>query len=59
MIISMKEEQKTLEYNDIIKLDVKNIAKIRTKTIWRLIYEVIHAPVFEVTNFSTRIFRQM
>ena len=50
MIISIEEEHKTLEYQETMKLDVENITKSK-KTIWRPIYEVIHAPFFIETFF--------
>ena len=43
MIASMEEEQKTLEYQETMKVYIENITK---KTIWRPIYDVIHAPFF-------------
>ena len=43
---SMEEEHKTVEYQDTLKVYVKNIARNRRK-IWRQIYEVIDAPYFE------------
>ena len=38
------------------KYTLENIVK---KTIWRPIYEVIHAPFFAEAKKTTRIFRQM
>ena len=42
MNISMKEEQKNVEFQETLKVDVNNIAK-KKKKIWRPIYEVIDA----------------
>ena len=48
MIISMEGEQKTLEYQETIKLDVENIVKNKNK--WRPIYEVIDTSFFAETK---------
>ena len=47
--ISIEEEQDSVEYQELLRVDVKHISKNKTK-IWRPIYEVIHAPFFEETN---------
>ena len=49
MNILDKEEQKTVVYQEILKIYVENIDK-NIKTAWRPIYEVIDAPFFEETN---------
>ena len=46
MEISEKEEQNTVEYQETLRIDVKNIDKSKNK-IWRPIYEVIDAPFFK------------
>ena len=55
MKISMEEEQKTVEYQETLKVDVKNIPE--KKPIWRPIYEAIDAPFFEETDFSHKLFK--
>ena len=45
MNISEKEEQKNVEYQETLKIDVKNIDK-NIKLIWRPVYEVIDATFF-------------
>ena len=52
----MEEEQNTMEYQETMKV---YIGKYCQKTIWRPIYEVIHAPFFAEAKKPTRIFRQM
>ena len=49
MIISMEEEQKTLEYQETMKVDVENIAKNKTIN-WRPKYEVIDTSFFVETK---------
>ena len=57
MIISMEKEQKTLEYQETMKVEVENISKNK-KAIWRPIYEVIHAPFLKKHCFHQN-FRPM
>ena len=45
----MEEEQKTLEYQETMKVDVENIPKIR-KMIWKPINEVILYPFIVEKN---------
>ena len=45
MNISEKEEQKTLDYKEALKIYVKNINK-NINTIWRPIYKVIDITFF-------------
>ena len=49
MRISDKEEKKTVEYQETLKLDVENINR-NIKKILRPIYEVIDALFFEETD---------
>ena len=49
MNISMGEDQDNMKHQKTLKVDFGNTAKNK-KTIWRPIYEVIHAPFFEETN---------
>ena len=49
MNISDEEEQKTVVYQENLKIDVKNINK-NIKTIWRPIYDVIYVTLFEEKN---------
>ena len=46
MINAMEDEQKTMEHQEIMKVDVKNITKNK-KYIWRPIYEFIADSFFE------------
>ena len=54
MIIPIEEEQNTVEYQETMKLYVKNIAK---KSIWIPIYEVIHAPFLNILIFFHKLFK--
>ena len=54
IIISMEEEHKIVEYQETMKVDVKNIPK--NKNIWRPIYEVIDASSFEETDIFAQAF---
>ena len=47
--MSMEEEQKTLEYQETMKVYVENIAKNQNN--WKPIYEVIHDLFFAVEKF--------
>ena len=58
MNISETEEHKTVGYQAILIIDVINTNK-NIKTIWRLIYEVIGAPLFEETNIFTQHFLEL
>ena len=49
IIILMEEDQKTLEYQEYMKVDVKNITK-NPKNIWEPIYEVIDTSFVEEKN---------
>ena len=44
------EDEKNLEYQETMNLDIKNIA-IKSQQIWRSIYEVIHYDYFKVVKF--------
>ena len=50
MNISMEEEHNTVEYQETLKVDVKNISKIKTKK-WIPIYEVIDSPFLKKMIF--------
>ena len=52
MYISEKEYQKTVEYQETLKVDVKNINK-NIKTIWIQIYEVIDAKFLKKLTIFT------
>ena len=58
MNISEKEAQKTVEYQETLKIDVENIDK-NIKTIWIPIYEVIDDLFLKKQNISTSSFRLM
>ena len=45
----MEEEKKIVEYQETLKVDVKNISKNK-KSIWRPTYEVIDVTFFEETD---------
>ena len=49
MVVSIEEEQKTLEYQETMKLDVENIAN-NNNNKWILIYEVIDNSCFAAKN---------
>ena len=51
MIISMEEEQKTLEYQETMKVYIENISKNK-KTTWEPINEGIHDPFLKKQIFS-------
>ena len=55
MNISIKEEQDTLEYQETLKLDVKNVS-IDKKTIWIPINEFIDDPFLKKLIFFHRLF---
>ena len=58
MNITEKEDQNTVEYQETLKIDVKNINK--NKTLWIPIYEVIDATFFLRNRyFTTKCFRLM
>ena len=54
----MEEDQKTLEYQETVKLDVKSIAKNK-KNIWRPIYKGIDTSFFEEKNIFPQYFKLM
>ena len=49
--ISMEEEQENVEYQKTLKVDIKNTTKNR-KTVWKPVYEVIHASILKKRIFS-------
>ena len=57
MVISIEEEQKNSEYQEIINVDVENIANNNKN--WRPIYEVIDDSFFAATKiFPTEFLDQ-
>ena len=58
MKILEKEDQKTVGYQETLKIYVKNINKSIT-TIWRPLYEVIDGIFFEKLTFFHNTFRLM
>ena len=53
IIISREEEDNNLEYQETIKVDVKNIAKNKTK-IWILIYKIFMLHLLRKGYFPTK-----
>ena len=49
MIISMEVDQKTLEYQERLNIDIENISKNKTKN-WRPMYEIIDTSFFAATK---------
>ena len=56
MSILQKEDQKTVKYQENLKIFVKNIDK-KINTIWRPIYEVKNNPFLKKQTFCTICFR--
>ena len=57
MVVTVKEEKKTLKYQEKMNVDIENISS--KKTSWRSIYEVIDNSYFEVTKlFPTTFLNQ-
>ena len=58
MVVTIEEEENTLEYQETMKLDIENISS-KKQSFWRPIYEVIENSYFEETKlFPTKIFNQ-
>ena len=58
MIISVEEEQKTLEYQETMEVDVENISKSK-KTYGDQYMKLLILHFLKKQIFSTRIFRLM
>ena len=58
MFVTMQEEKKTLEYQEIMNVDIENISS-KKQQFWRPIYEVIENLYFEETKiFPTTVVNQ-
>ena len=51
----MKEDNKTLEYQETINVDIENIAS-KKQPFWRTIYEVIDYSYFEIVKLCPTTF---
>ena len=49
MVVTTKEENITLEYQETINVDIENIA-CKKQPFWRPIYEVVDKSYFEETK---------
>ena len=58
MVVTMKEDNNTFEYQETINLYIENIAS-KKRTFWRPIYKVIENSYFEATKlFPTKNLNQ-
>ena len=49
MVVTMKEEKNTLEYQETMNVDIKKISS-KKQPFWILIYEVLENSYFEETK---------
>ena len=54
MVVTIEEQNKTLEYQETMNLDIENIA-IKNQPMWRSIYEVIDDSYFGVIKLFPKI----
>ena len=58
MVVTMKEEKETVEYQETMNVDIENIAS-KKQLFWTPIYEVIENSSFEETKlFPTTFLNQ-
>ena len=55
MVVTIEEEEKTLEYQETMNLDIENIASTNQK-LWISIYEVIDYSYFEIVKLCPTTF---
>ena len=55
MVVKIEEENKTLEYQEAMNVDIENIASTK-QPFWISIYEVIDYLYFEVVKHFPKIF---
>ena len=57
-VFTIEEENKTLEYQETINLDIKNIDSTKQQ-IWRSIYEIIYGDYFKAVKlFPSKLLNQ-
>ena len=58
MVVKMKEEKNIFKYQEIMNVDIENIASTK-QPFWKSIYEVIYDSYFEVKTVPKNIFKPM
>ena len=58
MVVTMKEEKKTLEHQETMNVDIGNIAS-KKQLFWRPIYEVTENSYLKKQNYFQQFFKPM